>query len=263
MAVPDYLRGLVQKKGRVPLRLRKSINQYLRWTYSLYFKSLKNSFAGQRGFVICNGPSLQISDLDRLTNEVCIASNKVYLAFGKTAWRPRFFTVEDPIVWDKVRRTLHEFTDCVHVPEHFTSEGCQCKIRRFRVLPPRGESQYPKFSTDLSVGAHAAYTVTYLNLQFAAHLGLTPIYVLGCDNYYAGEKEIVPNQAVEVREHRNHFIEGYRAPGEKVNPAPINEMNLAYESAAISCGNGPLKILNATRGGYLEAFPRVEFDSLF
>ena len=43
----------------------------------LYLSSIKNKFKGQRGFVIGNGPSLRVEDLERIKNEVSIASNKI------------------------------------------------------------------------------------------------------------------------------------------------------------------------------------------
>lgn len=40
-----------------------------------YLSSIRNSHKGERVFVIANGPSLLYSDLDRITDEVAIASN--------------------------------------------------------------------------------------------------------------------------------------------------------------------------------------------
>lgn len=41
----------------------------------------------------------------------------------------------------------------------------------------------------------------------------------------------------------------------------VNDM--AYSLARKEADNHDFTIYNATRGGYLEAFPRVDFDSLF
>lgn len=40
-----------------------------------YLASIKNSYNGERCFVLGNDPSLRTSDLDKLTNEVTFASN--------------------------------------------------------------------------------------------------------------------------------------------------------------------------------------------
>ena len=70
---------------------------------TVHFRSLKGKYAGRRGFVIGNGPSLCIDDLARLTDEITVASNQIYLAFDKTPWRPTFYTIEDAVLWDKIR----------------------------------------------------------------------------------------------------------------------------------------------------------------
>ena len=41
-----------------------------------YWYKLKDSHKGKRGFVIANGPSLKMDDLDQLTDEITIASNR-------------------------------------------------------------------------------------------------------------------------------------------------------------------------------------------
>jgi hypothetical protein len=58
-------------------------------------------------------------------------------------------------------------------------------------------------------------------------------------------------------------LPNYRSPGEVVNPAPIAEMTRSYERARRFGRSNGIEILNATRGGHLETFPRVAFDALF
>ena len=61
----------------------------------------------------------------------------------------------------------------------------------------------------------------------------------------------------------NHFIKNYREKGQVVNYAPLDIMQGAYENANKVCSNNNIRIFNATRGGHLEVFKRVDFDSLF
>ena len=60
-------------------------------------RRFKDKFKGKRCFVIGAGPSLRMEDLDVLAehNEICFASNKIYLAFERTSWRPDFYMVCD------------------------------------------------------------------------------------------------------------------------------------------------------------------------
>ena len=63
-------------------------------------KSMKDQHRGQRCFVIGNGPSLRISDLQVLheLGEICFGFNKIYLAFSETDFRPTYYVVEYPLV---------------------------------------------------------------------------------------------------------------------------------------------------------------------
>ena len=51
--------------------------------------NLQNIHKGKRAFILGNGPSLSIADLNKLKNEITFASNKIYLAFEKTDIRMR------------------------------------------------------------------------------------------------------------------------------------------------------------------------------
>jgi hypothetical protein len=230
-----------------------------------YWRSIRHRYCGNRGFVIGNGPSLKITDLDQLVGEITIASNKIYLAFKETQWRPDYFTVADDLVWEKVAGELEGRVDYVLIPDNFERTDTKVKTRKWKKLGlvgPDPENQF-QFSDDFCRGVFGGCTVTYQNLQLAVHLGLDPIYLIGCDHYYQEPQTDKPLSRIRAEESNNHFISGYRQPGEVVNAAPIGMMTLAYQHAHAWSRASGVRILNATRGGHLEIFPRVEFDSLF
>ena len=71
-------------------------------------RALRDRHRGQRGVVIGNGPSLRVEDLDRLGGEVTFASNKIFLAFPETSWRPTYYSVSDILV---ARNNLEEINN--------------------------------------------------------------------------------------------------------------------------------------------------------
>jgi hypothetical protein len=254
---------------------KRTIGHYLRQTSrsassfrnKMHYRSIRGMYPGSRAFVIGNGPSLQIEDLSRLKDEKTIASNKIYLAFEKTVWRPTLFTIQDPLVWQKCKNELcHHFNE-VHVENTEmlpVDSNLGLTVRRWHSLGPTSTpyAAPPAFSGDMSKGAYGGYTVTFLNLQLAVHLGCDPIYLIGCDHYYQGEEDLpVSSQVVHLKQ--NHFIEGYRKPGEIVYNAPIRNMTEAYRHAKAYADVQNIRIYNATRGGHLEVFERVPFDDLF
>lgn len=232
-----------------------------------YFASIKGKFAGQRGFVIGNGPSLKIENLDRLQGEICIASNKIYLAFETTNWRPSFYTVADPLVWDKINDIVGEMIPTVVIPQYLPNHpACTADVKTFRSIgnAPDLAAGTDKilFSDDFTHGSYGGYTVTYENLQLAVHLGLNPIYIIGCDHSYEGEKVVMANQMIASPATSNHFVKNYLDPGEMVYAAAIEQMNQSYMMAHKFANARGISLMNATRGGFLEAFPRVNFDDI-
>lgn len=233
-----------------------------------FFSEIKGKYAGQRAFVIGNGPSLRFDDLALLRNEVSIASNKIYLAYDKVDWRPTFLTVADPLVWQKVQNEVWRYHNQVLVPSYLPDFGLPPhKVITFRDLSNASDlwrnDQLNHFSDDFCNGAYGGYTVTYENLQLAVHLGCNPIYIIGCDHYYKGETEILPTGEIISIDTNNHFLPGYRVHGEVVNPAPIDQMNESYAQARFFSDLNNIRIINATRGGHLEVFERVCFEDLF
>jgi hypothetical protein len=95
-------------------------------------------------------------------------------------------------------------------------------------------------------------------LQLAAYLGFDEIYLLGVDH---------SNQFAEIRE-SSHFegylteneMEFYESKGMRNYRANVD---LAYQKAERHALRNGFRIYNATRGGELETFKRVDFDSLF
>ena len=61
-------------------------------------EKLRDAHAGKRVVVMGNGPSLSRIDFDDLKGEITFASNKIFLAFDKTDWRPTYYSVEDDLV---------------------------------------------------------------------------------------------------------------------------------------------------------------------
>ena len=68
-------------------------------------RGYRDAYQGQRCFIIGNGPSLRVADLDRLKGEFSIASNSIYRLFGDTAWRPTMYTAHDFL---EIKTTLKE-----------------------------------------------------------------------------------------------------------------------------------------------------------
>jgi len=221
---------------------------------------------GQRAFIIGNGPSLTISDLNRLVDEITFASNKIFLAFDSTRWRPTYYAVEDKLVmkqnYERIKKLngfhkffptyLDQWFDRIPGAAYFTFDTAP-------FFPNR-----PKFSTDMTNKLYWGSTITYTLIQMAWYMGISEIYLIGVDHEFRlsdvkDKKD--PNILISQGE-RNHFHPEYRKPGEKWFVPNLDVSLQSYEAAkeAIEVMGG--HVYNATRGGKLKVFPKVDFDSL-
>lgn len=237
-----------------------------------YLKSVKDKYKGQRCFVIGNGPSLTAKDLDRLKGEITFASNRIYKIFDSTDWRPTYFTIFD----EGVARAEG-------VIDGINSFNCEMKFVReegqyifgkinepicyIRSLSSRKYLDNPNFSENMVEKTYSIATVTYISLQLARHMGFSEIYLLGMDNQYAysmlRDGTIVKND--NGKDYFSDKADKSVSESEAMpKTAPATwEMDAAYNFAEKYSREHNFRIYNATRGGKLEVFERVEFDSLF
>ena len=236
---------------------RQSLNQ---------LNELKGKFNGNRCFIVCNGPSLKSEDLDKLYkhNEFSFASNRINKIFNSTEWRPTFYACFDEglqyhlnDVFNTVPSKYKFFRNISFIKTHCVKDGAIW----VNTVGNRRLLDNPLFSNDASNQIYAIATVTYCMLQLAYHLGFNEVYIIGCDNSYGLEKQ---KDGKIINTGKQSFFKEDVNPKTQAIIASIWEMNIAYETALKFSQTHPnFKIYNATRGGHLETFPRVDFDSLF
>ena len=135
---------------------------------------------------------------------------------------------------------------------------CSEKVHYVHLKSEYYEPNLPGFSEDITEGVFWGYTVTYdLALQIAAYMGFQEIYLIGIDH----------NNVGAVTDPGNHFIENYFDENDrnvyKNVTANFKGMDRAYQKAEIYSRRHGFRIYNATRGGKLEVFERVDFEKLF
>lgn len=234
---------------------------------------LKDKHKNQRCFIIGNGPSLRIEDLELLKDEVTFAANAVYLCFDQTDWRPTYYFCVDNRGYGRIHDEInHVEAQCRFVP--YLSALLAGKVydeityynRQYQGACIEGNkislNNNYKFSDNVEEVVYQGTTVVYDAIQFAVYMGFSEIYLLGVD--FSFQLEYQPDGSVmETDAERDHFIDNYNRNFENLVPAtPIYAMKWAYQKAKEVCDQKGIIIRNATRGGKLEVFERVSFDSL-
>lgn len=251
------------------IKKRLSHDRYLRSPDSWYLKTLKGIHAGKRCFIIGNGPSLRVEDLERLTGEFTFAANRIYEIFSQTKWRPTYYFAVDP---EFLRDHLNKIKS-YNLAHMFLAidekDACDYPVNKltriyfaeigFKIYRQNHWNDFTSYiSEDVSNHFSNGFTVTFEAIQMAIYMGFSEIYLLGVDFSYSTVYD------AEGRAHVDGSVQDYFS-GKTYSTSLQNfASNLhAYRMAREYCDNHGIRICNATRGGKLEVFERVDFDSLF
>lgn len=231
-----------------------------------FLKSLPGKHTGRRAFIVGNGPSLRLADLDAIQDagDVSFAFNKIYLAFGETRFRPGYYMVDDRLVAQSnagaisaLRGFPKLFPDVLlRWVEKDADTYVFGMTFQDRAAPVSRISESP-------LNLYSGWTVAYTALQMALLMGCDPICLVGMDFDYAGLQAGQAEGDVLVQtDARNHFHAAYRVRGERwLKPNPEFSRK-SFESARALASRKQVRILNATRGGKLDVFERVPFEAL-
>jgi hypothetical protein len=211
--------------------------------------------------VVGNGPSLRLEDLeafDRL-GVPSIASNKINMVYNRTTWRPRLFTIADPLLLHKLPAEHYANIDEILLPHtHVLMAKTPRKLQWRHLQNDKGEEKYltGREKIDPLNGFFVGGTITVPNLQLAIWAGAKTIYVIGCDHFYANEDSKKTSKKSAHQGSSNHFDPNYRKPGEIVNEAPVDIMNRGYATMRKIADDRGVRIVNISRKSALDAFER-------
>lgn len=160
---------------------------------ALALAGLAGKHRGRRAVIVGNGPSLQISDLPLLANDVTFGSNKIFLAFDEVDWRPDYYSVEDALVLQDNTAAISALHGPTKIfPANMRDHGYHGADTIFvpRIMPaswtnPLSDPVFPGFSDDMPDSAHGGSTVVYLQIQLAVFMGSNRIYLVGVDHNYS------------------------------------------------------------------------------
>lgn len=213
-------------------------------------------------FVIGNGPSLNETPLDKIQEAGydTFAMNRIHLLYPFTAWRPDFYFMIDmnmqntPGYWrrcilqnmetpkylwedfrDKVDGGIGDIQNTIWMPRcqkhhYYMANNTEKRVK---------EWHFPEVCT--GIGGMSAM------LQIAAQMEYKKIYLVGCDLGYQADGKV------------NHFNKEYTQDGRDRADIDNNGMTYLHEMAK-SCS--PVPIYNATIGGELEVYDRVDLNEL-
>ncbi|MEY8332184.1 6-hydroxymethylpterin diphosphokinase MptE-like protein [Lachnospiraceae bacterium 47-T17] len=229
--------------------------------YNPQIASLENKYKGKRCFIVATGPSLTFHDLEQLkiNHEFCISVNTIFCCFNETEWRPDQYVVVDVDAIETYDKEIRK----MDVKEKFLSDASlyfdyknlSDEFYVYHSVFTKDTVEKGLISDDFSKYTYNSGTVTAVALQLAMYEGFDEIYLLGCDCSYfqTGVKHFNEPESMQIKEY------GVQEASMEMLSYHMN----AYKKIKDYARNKGIKIYNATRGGYLEVFERINFDDLF
>jgi hypothetical protein len=249
-------------------------NRQARWAYGSLFhcrvcvlkkrnrlkiEYYKNLHAGERCFIVGTGPSLTIEDVKKLKGSISIGVNTLYKLFHEADWKSDYYCIIDPDTYENIKDELSGYKD---IPLFYAENRLldknvkgipfELNCSDFYRLKAPDVFSFTSFSPDLDKYIYDGASVVYAALEIAVYMGFKEIYLLGVDCNYELSREALHNSKLSYSKDYNYnwtrqtgltMIEGF-----KVAKAYADEHGI--------------KIFNATRGGMLEVFPRVNLDDV-
>lgn len=221
-------------------------------------EALRDIHRGKRCFIIGNGPSLKQTDLTRLKNEYTLGQNRIYLAFPEIGFATSYYLSVNDLVIEQCANEIQGLA----MPR-FVS------WRARKWLKPQENLYFihttytgEKFATDIRERVWEGGTVTYTSLQVAYFLGFSQVILVGVDHSYVTQGK--PNATVVSEgDDPNHFHPGYFGKGFRWQLPDLIQWEDAYRLARRTYEADGRSVIDATIGGKLQVFPKVDYESLF
>lgn len=225
------------------------------YKYSHEIQHFKNIHKGKRCFIVATGPSLTLADCELLKDEITFGLNSIVKIFGETSWRPTYYVVSDVVPYAACKDLINidDFEQVFYSSKidkknkrvcHFSLNPInvyRCELRdhfQNRIFPAKDLEKYFNDSP----------SVVFSIIQLAMYMGFSEIYLIGQDCNFAQAKH---SDIAKIA----YKVEPKVRDGEK-----IIESFQSYQQYLSK--NTNVKIFNATRGGLLEVFERVQVENI-
>jgi hypothetical protein len=223
---------------------------------------LKDVHKGKRAFIIGNGPSLKQTDLSKLKNEITFGMNRIYVMFPEMGFQTTYFcSINDLVIGQ-----FHEDILALPMPKflawrshhHFDLKLPISKIPTFLYTSYTG----PRFSPDVRGRVWESATVTNVALQLAFHMGIEQVILIGVDHNFTSKGE-ANKTVVSTGDDPNHVSPNYFGKGIRWQLPDLDTSEIGYALARDFYKKSGREVLDATVGGKLTLFRKVDYNSLF
>jgi hypothetical protein len=219
------------------------------------------------------------TDLQKLRGEHTFGMNRVYLAFEEWGFATSYLVAVNTLVIEQCaadflslpmpvflswrsRKNVQRSTFNVQRPNQ-PAPGT-LNVERGTLNPIYLHTTYtgPRFAPDARGRLWEGATVTYVCLQLAYHMGFETAVLIGVDHNFKSTG--APNTTVTSQgDDPDHFDPGYFGKGFRWQLPDLDTSEAGYRMARRAYEAGGRRVLDATVGGKLAVFEKVEYERLF
>jgi hypothetical protein len=233
----------------------------------------RNRHAGQRCFVIGNGPSLKQQDLAPLANEITFVANYFHLhPIISKSWQPKYYCLSDPAYFDG-RESIESIRDVaakIPAAPFFVPHYAGDFLVESKALPPErtfyvglcgGLEDEWNEPFDFTTVTPGVQTVVQLGIMAAMFMGCSRIYLIGLDHDWL-------SHGGEPRSFYSKDESGNQPQGNVGNwdykslMQAMTTIWRVYEMHQRVATAQGIKIVNVTHGGFLDVFERARYEDI-
>lgn len=239
-------------------------------------RTFHDKHKGRRCFVIANGPSLKTQNIEPLARDVTLVMSGFWHHEVVAKWQPTYYCLSDPAYFDgsaPKREFFESMGRRITESTFFVPLAAQAIVQNQQLLPSDrtywidfcGEL-HERFAErreiDLTTDIPGTMSVSQLCIMAAIYMGCSPIYLLGLDHDWLAH-----------RGEAGHFYQGHGGLEKHAEFKPqlsdwsykfLMECQLklwtGYETLKSIADAKGIQILNATNGGFLDVFPRAQYE---
>ena len=238
----------------------------------------KRIHKGKRCFILCNGPSVKMQDLTHLKGEIVFSVSSGYHHKNYPIFKPRYhclpqitytekFTKETVVDWF---REMEEKIGNAELFLNYTEHSLVTEYKLFRnhkvnyIVLGAIFKKDQSFIPDMTEVMPGVRSVPIMCLMIAMYMGFKEIYLIGTDHEsfrtgeykYPFEPTVLKDKIVTI------------SPSGKLKHSMYtifrNNANLwvQYRTLKNIASKNNVKIFNATAGGALDEFERVDLENI-
>lgn len=251
-------------------------NTFLKYPLQLaaHNSEFRDLHRGQRCFIVCNGPSINSQDLLPLKHEVVFSVSNGYHHKDYLQIRPRYhcvpqltygkITTSDAIAWFQ---EMHGKLGDAELFLNYTEEPL---VRAHGLFPGRRihyiclhdsfDQHGANDIVDISDTMPRVQSVPIMCLMIAMYMGFREIYLLGTehDHFKTRRYEYFYQPTVLKEKDASVTPGGVLTISRYVEFSGLLELWKQYRRIKEIAGANSITIYNATRGGELDEFPRID-----